>query len=48
VALLVGQKGVVLLKKVRDFASGKAVPQDGGGETEMEKPTMDKGRKQRI
>ena len=30
-AWLVGRKGVVLLRKVRDFPSGKGVPRDGMG-----------------
>jgi hypothetical protein len=31
-----------LFRKVRDFAPGKAVPQDGRGESGMEKLTMNK------
>jgi hypothetical protein len=31
VALPVGREGVVLLRRARDFASGKGVPRDGMG-----------------
>ena len=41
VALPVEREGVVLLRKVRDSASGSGGTRDGGGEAGTEKPTMD-------
>ena len=38
VALPVEREGVVLLRKVRDSASGSGGMRDGGGEAWMEKP----------